>query len=185
MPQLQYTLQPHMLRRLKQDVALELPKKVYHQIFVDLEGTQRTFYRRLEKQCIIELENGDLNLLPSLIEKQLRLQQALANPCLLGGKDDSVVERTCVELLSDLFEGSNKVIVGTHFVEAANRLEIILSKTYTVFRVKAELKDYQRDEVVEGFKACKNAAVLVGTIRTMSEGLNIDECDHIVFCDKS
>ena len=77
------------------------------------------------------------------------------------------------------------MIVGTHFVEAANRLEALLGKQYKVFRVKAELKDYQRDNVVESFKLCEEKAVLVGTIRTMSEGLNIDECDHIVFCDKS
>ena len=185
MPQLQYTLQPHLLRRLKEDVAPDLPAKIQHEILVELSGTQKTFYNRLQKQCIIELENGDINLLPSLIEKSLRLQQAIANPVLLGGKDDSVVERTCVDLLEDLFEGTNKVIVGTHFVEAANRLEALLSKQYTVFRVKAELKDYQRDNVVESFKRCEEKAVLVGTIRTMSEGLNIDECDHIVFCDKS
>ena len=183
--QLQYTLQPYLLRRLKQQVAPELPSKLYHTIEVEMEGKQKTFYKRLEKQMIIELENGDLELVTALTAKHLRLQQAIANPALIGGVDESVVESTCVDLLDDILEGADKVIVGTWFVPAADRLQAKLEQKWKVFRVRAELKEAQRDAVVEAFKKCEEKCVLVGTIRTMSEGLNIDECDHVVFCDKS
>ena len=183
--QLQYSLQPYLLRRLKQQVAPELPSKLYHKIEVEMEGKQKTFYKRLEKQMIIELENGDLELVTALTAKHLRLQQAIANPALIGGVDKSVVESTCVDLLDDILDGADKVIVGTWFVPAADRLQAKLEQKWKVFRVRAELKDAQRDAVVEEFKKCEEKCVLVGTIRTMSEGLNIDECDHVVFCDKS
>ena len=145
----------------------------------------KTFYKRLEKQMVIELENGDLELVTALTAKHLRLQQAIANPAILGGADESIVEKTCLELLEDILDGADKVIVGTWFVPAADRLQSKLEqKKWKVFRVRAELKESQRDAVVEAFKKCEEKCVLVGTIRTMSEGLNIDECDHMVFCDK-
>ena len=185
MSQLQYTLQPYVLRRLKQDVAPFLPDKIHHTIEVELEGSQKTFYTRLEKQMVIELENGDLELVPQLTAKHLRLQQAIANPAILGGKDDSVIERTTMELLSDIMDGADKCIVGTWFVPAADRLEEKIGAHYKVFRVRADQKDVQRDAVVEAFKKCKEKCVLVGTIRTMGEGLNIDECDYTILTDKA
>lgn len=185
MAQLQYSLQPYMLRRLKEEVAPELPEKLHNVIEVDLEGKQKTFYTRLEKQMVIELANGDLELISSIVAKQLRLQQAIANPAILGGVDESIVEKTCLELLEDILYGADKVIVGTWFVPAADRLEALIAKSWKVFRIGATLKEYQRDKVVEAFKNCDEKCVLVGTIRTMSEGLNIDECDHMILCDKS
>src|SRR5690606_7164248 len=35
------------------------------------------------------------------------------------------------------------------------------------------------------FKESKEPCVLIGGIRAMSEGLNIDECDDMIFADKS
>lgn len=191
MAQLQYTLQPYVLRRTKDEVAekfgITLASKNVHDIYVELEGTQKAFYHRLEKQMVIELENGDLELVPQLTAKHLRLQQAIANPAILGGKDCSVVEDTCLQILSDVMSGYDKCIVATWFVPAADRMQARIEalQKYKVFRIRSDLKDVVRDEVVQAFKACKELAVLVGTIQTMGEGLNIDECDVEILCDQA
>ncbi|MBT9168108.1 MAG: RNA polymerase-associated protein RapA [Syntrophomonadaceae bacterium] len=185
MAQLQYTIQPYLLRRSKKQVAPELPEKIFHPIYVELEGKQKSFYKRLEKQMVIELAGGDLKLITAVAAKQLRLQQAIANPAILGGVDDSVVERTCLDLLEDLLASEGKVIVGTWFVPAADSLEKKIGVKWKVFRIKSSLEDIRRDEIVEAFKTCKEKCVLVGTIGTLGEGLNIDECDYIIRCDKS
>ena len=54
-----------------------------------------------------------------------------------------------------------------------------------MFRVSSADKEDKRDQTVEAFKKCKKPAVLIGTIRVMAEGLNIDECDHVIFADKA
>lgn len=180
----QYALQPYMLRRLKKDVAPELPDKIHHYYEVELEGTQKTFYIRIEKQLVMEMADGSLELIDSLIAKHLRLMQAIANPAILGGKDDSIVERTVMELVNDLMESTDKIIIGTWFVDAAKLLSEKISKGYQVYRIYSELKDTQRDAVVEAFKSYKGKAILIGGIKTMSEGLSIDECDHVIFADK-
>lgn len=183
--QLQYELLPYLMRRKKEEVAPELPLKEYHPIYVELEGPQATFYNRLEKQAVIELSNGELDVMGSIVAKQTRLAQAIANPAILGGKDCSIIEKTCLELISDIFDSSDKVIVGTWFVPAAELLrDKLINAKYAVYYVHAGLKSSERDKVIENFKASKMKSVLVGTIRSMSEGLNIDECDHMIFCDK-
>lgn len=191
MAQLQYTLQPYVLRRTKQEVAekfgIKLADRVQHEIYVELEGTQKSFYQRLEKQMVIELENGDLELVPQLTAKHLRLQQAIANPAILGGKNCSIVEDTCVQLLHDVMSTYDKCIVATWFVPAADLMQARIEAlgTYKVFRVRSDQKDVVRDSVVQAFKGCKDPAILVGTIQAMGEGLNIDECDVEILCDQA
>ena len=186
MAEFQYALQPYLLHRKKKDVAPHLPNKVWHDIYLEMNPSQKRFYKNLEQHMLIELANGDLELVEVLTAKHLRLQQAIANPAIIGGTNSSCIEDAVQDLAIDIFSsGAQKLIVGTWFVPAADRLEDKLSKNYRVFRVKAEQKNDQRDATIEAFKACKEKAVLVGTIRTMSEGLNIDECDHMIFADKA
>ena len=135
---------------------------------------------------IIEHESGRLEAIEEMTSKHLRLQQSIANPKLIGGPDVSCIEDACMELVSDIFTRDDKVIVGTWFVPAADSLEEKLQKKkYEVFRVRSEQKETARDDVVEAFKACKKPAILIGTIRVMSEGLNIDECNNTIYADKA
>ena len=182
----QYAIQPYMLHRLKRDVAPELPNQIRHDIYLEMPPRQKKFYKQIEKHMIIEHESGRLEAIEEMTSKHLRLQQSIANPKLIGGPDVSCIEDACMELVSDIFTRDDKVIVGTWFVPAADSLEEKLQKKkYEVFRVRSEQKETARDDVVEAFKACKKPAILIGTIRVMSEGLNIDECNNTIYADKA
>ena len=185
--QLQFTLQPILIRRLKKDVAPYLPDKVNHFIEVDLEGKQKTFYKRIEKQMVIELADGGLDIIDTVVAKNLRMQQALANPAILGGVDQSVVEETALELINDLLHDSNpKVIVGMWFRGALDLfIEKLTKAKIKHYIIHGEVKAETRDGIVEAFKHNPEPCVLVGTIRAMSEGINVDECDAMIFMDKS
>lgn len=185
--QLQFTLQPLMMRRLKSDVAPYLPQKIDHRIEVDLEGKQKTFYKRIEKQMVIELENGDIDVIDTVVAKNLRMQQAISNPAILGGVDKSVVEDTALELIGDLLgSDQKKVIVGLWFRTALDLFVQKLDKLKIQhYIIHGEVKADARDTIVQEFKSNPNPCVLVGTIRAMSEGINVDECDNIIFMDKS
>lgn len=185
--QLQFTLQPMLIRRLKEEVAPQLPQKIHHFIEVALEGKQKTFYRQVEKKMVIELVNGDIDVIDSVVAKNIRMQQALANPAILGGIDESVIESTALELIQDLFATSEKkVIVGMRFRGALSLFIEKLGKAkIKYYVVHGEVRVEDRDGVVEAFKNDKEPCVLVGTIAAMSEGINADECDNMIFMDKS
>ena len=185
--QLQFVLQPYLIRRLKRDVAPWLPEKVNQIIEVELEGRQKTFYQRAEKEMILELQNGGIEIIDTVIALNIRLQQAIANPAILGGVDESCVEKAAIELIADLFDsGAKKIVVGLWFIEAVRLFsQKLAKKNMKHYIITGEIKAEKRDEIVENFKSDKEPCLLIGGIKAMSEGLNIDECDHIIFMDKS
>ena len=187
LPHLQFTLQPLMIRRLKEDVAPWLPKKIDHYIEVKLEGAQKTFYERVEKDMVIEMVNGGLEVIDSIIAQSIRLQQAIANPAILGGPNQSVVEDTALELVQDLLASNEqKVIVGTWYRLAAEMFRERLEKNgIRCWVITGDVAGHKRDAIVNAFKESEEPCVLVGTIRAMSEGINVDECDSIIYMDKS
>jgi SNF2 family DNA or RNA helicase len=184
--ELQFTLQPYLLRRLKKQVAPELPEKLHIPIYVDLTGKQKTFYRNLEKLSIIALEEGGIEVVDTEVTLMVRLQQALANPKLIGGPDESVIEDTALELISDIFVGEKKVIVGCWFTAAIEsfRARLAAQKIET-YVITGEVRSEDRDRIVQAFKKSDKPCVLLGGIRAMSEGLDIDECNSMIFMDKS
>ena len=185
--QLQFSLQPIMIRRLKADVAPWLPQKISKVIEVELEGKQKSFYKRAEKEMVLELKDGGLEVIDTIVALNIRLQQALANPCIIGGPDESIIEKTALELIQDLFSsGEKKIIVGMWFTQAVKHFSDILTKhKIKHWSVTGEVAGHKRDAIVEEFKTCEQPCILLGGIKAMSEGINADECDHIIYMDKS
>lgn len=184
--QLQFILQPLMIRRLKADVAPWLPDKIHHTVEVNLTGKQKTFYKRAEKQMVLELANGGIDIIDNVASVNIRLQQALANPSILGGVNESVVEETVLDMLTDvLHEGPRKAIVGMWYrLAVASMSERLTKKGIVHFIITGDVAGPKRDNIVETFKACTEPCVLLGTIKAMSEGINVDECDNIIYADK-
>jgi SNF2 family DNA or RNA helicase len=183
--QLQFTLQPYLIRRMKAEVAPYLPKKIHRVIEVELEGKQKTFYRTAEKKMLLQLEAGGYEIIDTIVTLNVRLQQSLANPSMLGGPDESVVEKTVIELAGDIIEGKERVIIGMWYRDAIKLILPKLQKIATVYVITGDIAGDKRDAIVESFKHSEKPGILLGTIKAMSEGINADECDNIIYADKS
>lgn len=183
--QLQFSLQPYLIRRMKADVAPYLPQKIHRTIEVEMEGKQRTFYRTAEKKMMLTLADGGFEIVDTIVTLNVRLQQAIANPAIIGGPDESVVERTVVELASDILAGKERVIIGMWYRDAIKLVLPKLEKIAKVYVITGDIAGDKRDAIVEEFKHSKEPGILLGTIKAMSEGINADECDHVIYADKS
>ena len=183
--QLQFTLQPYLIRRMKADVAPHLPKKIHRLIEVEMEGKQKTFYRMAEKKMLLALVDGGFEIVDTVVTLNVRLQQAIANPSIIGGPDESIVEKTVVELTRDILEGKERVIIGMWYRDAIKLILPKLEKIAKVYVITGDIAGDKRDGIVESWKHSKEPGILLGTIKAMSEGINADECDHIIYADKS
>ena len=183
--QLQFTLQPYLIRRMKADVAPHLPKKLHRVIEVEMEGKQRTFYRTAEKKMMLTLVDGGFEIVDTIVTLNVRLQQAIANPAIVGGPDESVVEKTVMELVGDILAGNERVIVGMWYRDAIKLILPKLEKIAKVYVITGDIAGDKRDSIVEAFKHDEKPGILLGTIKAMSEGINADECDHVIYADKS
>ena len=79
-------IKPFILRRLKKDVALELPPRMNQTLYCTLSAQERTTYDAIrvatQQDIVRQLESGELNVMNAL-EALLRLRQAACHQALI------------------------------------------------------------------------------------------------------
>jgi chromodomain-helicase-DNA-binding protein 7 len=104
---LQAEISPFMLRRVKEDVAKDIPAKEETVIDVELTAVQKQYYRAIfeHNHTFLNMGVNRLNA-PKLMNIQMELRKACNHPCLLEGVEHREHDRIFKELLeSGQFEG--------------------------------------------------------------------------------
>ncbi len=119
---LQKRIAPHMLRRVKEDVAHDIPPKEETMVDVELTMLQKRYYRAIfEKNHAILFQVGGGTVrtaMPSLMNIQMELRKCCNHPFLVRGVEDHEVD-TMVE---DMMKGADKGVLSEKDVARA-RLE--------------------------------------------------------------
>lgn len=104
---LQRKISPYMLRRVKEDVAKDIPAKEETLIDVELTSIQKQYYR-----AIFEHNHAFLNMgasrtnAPKLMNIQMELRKVCNHPCLLEGVEHREQDKQFKEFLEEgKFEG--------------------------------------------------------------------------------
>lgn len=116
--ELRKLIQDKMLRRLKKHKLKELPDVVFKDILLELPPAQRKFYDAIKKEIIEDLKETDLDKVPSMLAKLMRLQQvtsALENIGVNSTDRNNVKLVALSELLQEIMDGGGKVIVFSKF----------------------------------------------------------------------
>lgn len=101
---LQQRLAPHLLRRVKEDVATDIPAKFETVIDVELTTLQKQYYRAIfEKNQAFLLRAAKGCVVPKLMNIQMELRKCCNHPYLIDG-----VEEREAELLSEELAIENK-----------------------------------------------------------------------------
>jgi len=170
-------LNRYMLRKKKEDV-IDLPDKVVKTIKIDLTGKQLKIYKQAEKEYL----NPKGEIIESDVEKFIRINQIVQNPAILDGDNVSCITDTAIEILQDKEE---KFIIGCVFIRMSELTYETIKKKFPnrkVFLVNGTIPVKERYEIIEGFKKTRNS-IIITTIKAMSEGLNLDICDNMMYLD--
>jgi hypothetical protein len=183
-------VRPFLLRRAKEDVALELPPKIEEDIRVAMEGEQDELYQaelKLARQNLLHIESGGqldkerFNLLTSL----LRLRQICCHPALVGLKSKTATGaklEALMELLEPLIEQGNKVLVFSQFVEMLHLIEDrIQALDCPVFKLTGKTEN--RGDLVDEFCREKNGAVFLISLRAGGTGINLATASYVILFD--
>lgn len=104
---LQRIISPYMLRRVKEDVAKDIPAKEETVIDVELTSIQKQYYRAIFEHNHAFLSMGaSRQSAPKLMNIQMELRKVCNHPFLLDGVEHRETERMFKEMLeSGKFEG--------------------------------------------------------------------------------
>ncbi|MEZ4233230.1 MAG: DEAD/DEAH box helicase [Polyangiaceae bacterium] len=182
---------PFVLRRLKRDVAPELPPRTDVTLYVELSDSERATYDAVraatEKELASQLGAGGSVL--AALESLLRLRQACCHPALLPGHVGSVSDTppsSKIALLVDHLERaaaeSHKSLVFSQWTSLLDLAEPVLRAAGLDF-VRLDGSTANRDAVVQAFQAESGPPVMLISLKAGGTGLNLTAADHVFLLD--
>ena len=186
---------PFLLRRTKEQVAPELPAKLFIDEFCDLGNDQLAVYRELlvegRKQCEHLAEGGNpgaarMKMLTAL----LRLRQTCCDLALLGNerlkqlplaRRSAKMERL-LELLDEAVNGNHRVLVFSQFQKQLLEIEqCVLERGWASLRLDGQTRN--RHELVERFQKPDGPPVFLISLKAGGYGLNLTAADTVIHFD--
>jgi hypothetical protein len=177
---------PFMMRRLKRDVARDLPPKTEVVLECELDPDERVIY-----ESVLAASRGDVlrhlaeeSDLLSVLEVLLRLRQACCHVGLLPGHSASMSSkvRLLLESLERSIEQGHRALVFSQWTSFLDLIEPPLRERGVSFgRIDGSTGD--RDSVMREFQRPDGPSVLLLSLKAGGVGLNLTAADHVYILD--
>jgi superfamily II DNA or RNA helicase len=179
-------IRPFILRRLKRDVAPELPPRTEAVLRVELDERERTIYdavraaSRADILALLESGGGVMKALETL----LRLRQAASHAALVPGQTatgSSKIE-VLLESLATAAADGHKALVFSQWTSFLDLVEPHLADAGIAFcRLDGTTRD--RAGVTATFQSEDGPPVMLVSLKAGGSGLNLTAADHVFLCD--
>ena len=184
---LRQRIRPFMLRRLKREVARELPPRTDVVMRCILSERERELYDAIlaatRKEVIEKVAEGG-NVLAAL-EALLRLRQASCHTGLIPGQQ-GVTTSAKLELLMDILDKvlaeDHRALVFSQWTSLLDRVEPLLEAAGIVYsRLDGSTRD--RAGVVAEFQSEAGPRIMLVSLKAGGTGLNLTAADHVFLLD--
>jgi SNF2 family DNA or RNA helicase len=182
-------LRPVMLRRLKREVARDLPEKIEQIAFCDLTAEQRELYAKLQREgrqkvetLASEKKSGAARV--AMLTVLLRLRQACGDLRLLGETPENRSGKLdlLMELIEEAMDGGHRMLVFSQFVTMLRLIEEELkNEEINYCYLDGETKD--RARVVDQFQSGSEIPVFLISLKAGGTGLNLSAADTVMHVD--
>ncbi len=179
-------IRPFMLRRVKRDVAPELPPRTDVVLRCQLDEGERVVYdaiRQATRREVVERLRGGGSVLAAL-EALLRLRQAACHSALVPGQ--SAERSSKVDLLMESIEEAasegHKALVFSQWTSLLDLVEPHLKAAGLAFsRLDGATRD--REGAVQRFQDDPDCPVMLLSLKAGGTGLNLTAADHVFLVD--
>jgi len=186
-------IRPFVLRRLKTEVARELPPRTEAVMYVELDDNERTTYDAIraatQREIVAMLEAG--GGIMAALEALLRLRQAACHTALLPGamrggeaaQSSSKIERL-MTALEDAVADDHKALVFSQWTSLLDLIEPHLKASGIAFvRLDGSTSADGRAEAVATFQGEGGPPVMLLSLKAGGTGLNLTAADHVFLVD--
>ena len=189
---IQKQISPFVIRRLKQQVAKELPSKIEAEIPCILNLEQKKVYRLLAEQGILEygnnLQEAVTNSPTHVFSLLTRLRQSCCDLRLLPNHKEiletGAKEAILLQKLNDLAHNGSKAIIFSQFTSYLSILEKNLrTKIPKLKIVKLTGATRDRTQPVKTFQESKDSTVMLASLKAAGLGVTLTSADYIFLMD--
>jgi superfamily II DNA or RNA helicase len=184
--ELRTRIRPFVLRRLKREVAPELPPRTEIVLHCELDSEERRVYDAVRaatrRDVMAKLAAGG-NVLAAL-EALLRLRQAACHRSLVPGQEASGSSKIALllERLETVVADGHKALVFSQWTGLLDRVEPHLRAGGIAF-TRLDGSTTNRGAVVADFQHEDGPPVLLISLRAGGTGLNLTAADHVFLLD--
>jgi hypothetical protein len=177
---------PFILRRLKREVAPELPPRTDMVLEIELDPSERDLYNAVraatQRDLLEKLQKGG-NVLQAL-EALLRLRQAACHPALVPGQsaESSSKIEALLESLEQVAAEGHKALVFSQWTSLLDLVEPHLEKA-GLRSVRLDGRTRDRAAVVNEFQSDDGPPVMLTSLKAGGTGLNLTAADHVFLLD--
>lgn len=184
-------IRPFILRRLKKDVAKELPPRIENILNCELGAEERELYEAImgatRQDIVSKLQTGGSVM--EALELLLRIRQACCHPALLPGQAASFGDmasskvQLLVDSLQELLAEGHKVLVFSQWTSFLDIIQRHIKKSLDEDVLRIDGGTTQRQSVVDKFQNEPHARVLLISLKAGGVGLNLTAADHVFIMD--
>lgn len=184
--QLRSLTSPFVLRRLKSDVAKDLPSRNEIIVKATMSDEQRAFYEATFARAVSDVDQGleDGKSVVELLEVLLRVRQACCAPSLIPGVtlEDSA-KLDCIEgMLTSALGQGHRVLLFSQWTKFLDLIEARIDKhAWRYLRIDGATRD--RQHIVDTFQKSPEPLVLLMSLKAGGVGLNLTAADHVIIAD--
>jgi superfamily II DNA or RNA helicase len=184
-------IRPFVLRRMKSEVARDLPPRTDAIMYVELDEAERITYDAIraatQREVVAMLQAGGGVM--AALEALLRLRQAACHPALLpiairGGaapQQSSKLERL-MEALGDAVADGHRALVFSQWTSLLDLIEPHLDAAGIGY-TRLDGTTVDRAGVVATFQADGGPPVMLLSLKAGGTGLNLTAADHVFLID--
>ncbi|MCX6987640.1 MAG: DEAD/DEAH box helicase [Chlamydiae bacterium] len=185
-------IKPFILRRLKEEVGLQLPEKILQTVWVEMSSSQKQIYETLVSKnrtgVLKQVEqDGAGPHRMQVLEALLRLRQVCCHPQLIDGSlsNSGELSGKLERVLSDISEivaEGRKVLVFSQFTQMLQLLEThVRQEGWGYVYLDGSTKD--RETVVSRFQEDSSTQIFLMSLKAGGVGLNLTAADYVFLID--
>ena len=172
------TIKPFFLRRLKKDVAKQLPEKIFKNIYVELSPDERKIYNAIKDQSHEITEEA------LAITTVLRARQFCNAPVLVDEYPEFGSKfAACIEALEEIIANGHKVLIFSMFEQMVEKLYVEFENNgWKSLKITGRTSKKDRPAIARRFNEDENIDICVMN-EAGSTGLNFQGASYVFHYD--
>jgi len=180
-------LKPFVLRRLKSEVAKDLPARTNVILYNELEENEKITYKAIEaatKKELLEQMNLKTSNMMKVLEALLRLRQAACHIGMLPGQEATSSSKVSLLMscLEKCVEGGHKALIFSQWTKFLDLIGQEM-KTRSMKFLRIDGTTQKRGEIVKSFQESQEHPFLLLSLKAAGIGLNLTAADHVFIMD--
>ncbi|XP_069006892.1 chromodomain-helicase-DNA-binding protein 1-like [Embiotoca jacksoni] len=192
--ELQSVLEPFLLRRVKSEVAVDLPKKTELVVYHGMSALQKKYYKAVLMKDLEAFGNEQGNK-TRLLNILMNLRKCVDHPYLFDGVEPEPFEmgehlveasgKLCLldSMLTFLHSGGHRVLLFSQMTRMLDILQDYMEyRGYSYERLDGSVRGEERNLAVKNFSS-KDIFVFLLSTKAGGVGMNLTAADTVIFVD--